>query len=54
MKLGRLCPPMYLNYGKRNFSCEGILEVENAFKLSKSAKEFRCQIYNWNGPACMT
>ncbi len=42
-------------YGKRSFSYEGVLlrnNFENSFKLSKSAKEFRCQILKWDGPAC--
>ena len=44
-----------VRYGKRSFSYEGSLlwsNLENAFKLSKSAKEFRCQILRWDGPAC--
>ncbi len=28
------------------------INLENYFKLSKSAKEFRCQILKWDEPAC--
>ncbi len=40
---------------KGSFSYEGAFlwnNLENAFKLSKSAKEFRWQILGWEGPAC--
>ncbi len=41
--------------GKKVFGYGGALlwtNLENAFKLSKSAKEFRCQILRCDGPAC--
>ncbi len=44
-----------VRYGNTSFSYEGALlwnNLKNAFKLNKSAKEFRCQILRWDGPAC--
>ncbi len=45
-----------IRFGKRSLRyirrCLLWNNLENSFKISKSAKEFRGQILRWDGPAC--